>query len=52
MGEDVVTPLLLPSLYIFEGDIGGHVYVTAVAASTAGNISVLFAGHDNIWRTT
>jgi hypothetical protein len=39
-----MAPLFLPSLNIFRGDKGGHVHMTAGAASTTGNISTLLHG--------
>jgi hypothetical protein len=39
--------LFFPSLNVFWRNIGNHVHVTAGAASTTGNISILF--HCSFW---
>ncbi|HVN25479.1 MAG TPA: hypothetical protein VMT71_16025 [Syntrophorhabdales bacterium] len=40
--------LFLPSLDIRKGDIGGHVQLAAVAAPTAGTLSIRFTAHHAI----
>ncbi len=41
-GNDIMAPFFFPSINIFGRHVGGHVHVTAGAASAAGNVPILF----------
>lgn len=43
-----MAPLFLPSLNVFKRDIGRHIYMTAVTASTTGNNSTPFGPYHTI----
>jgi hypothetical protein len=45
MGKDILASLFFPTLHILEGNIGGHIHMTAVAAPKADDVSIPFGGH-------
>jgi hypothetical protein len=40
MGNDVMASFFFPSLNILKRNVGGHIYMTAVAALTTDSISI------------